>query len=182
MANVNDISNFFIDLALKSENDLMTNLRLNKLLYFAQAMSLVKTNTPIYNDEIEAWAYGPVVPQIYNKYKKYGRKDIDEIDEKYTSDVFSPNELDILFDTVNAYDKYSTGELVRLTHIKGSPWDIAFNVKNDKIISKDDIKNYYEKNIVIDDFKVDKLYASVPCFERDENGVLIIPKGSEYAD
>ena len=86
------------------------------------------------------------------------------------------------FDTINSYDKYSTNELVRLTHIKGSPWDIAYNLKKTKIITKDEIKNYYSDNIVTIDYSLDKLYDNIPNFVRDENGVLIIPKGSEYAE
>ena len=182
MANINDASNFFIDLALNGENDLITNMRLNKMLYFAQAMSLVKLNAPIYQDEIEAWAYGPVIPSIYNKYKTYGRKEIEEVDGNYTSDCFSSDELEILLYTVNSYDKYSTNELVRLTHVKGGPWDVAYNIKNNKIISKDEIRNYYKTNIIENDFTTDKLYENIPNFKRDENNILIIPRGSDYAD
>ena len=58
MATVFDFANFFIDLANKTDDDYITNLKLNKLLYFAQGVSLARTNNPLFQEAIEAWKFG----------------------------------------------------------------------------------------------------------------------------
>ena len=69
MATVFDVADFFIDIANMSEDDQMTNLKLNKLLYYAQGVFLARTGKPLFDDDIEAWDLGPVVSCIYQKYK-----------------------------------------------------------------------------------------------------------------
>ena len=54
----------------------ISNLKLQKILYFNQAEFLVMKGVPCFNDEIEAWDFGPVVPKVYRKYKIYGSGDI----------------------------------------------------------------------------------------------------------
>ena len=55
-----------------TRGDLMTNLRLQKLLYFAQGWHLARFGRPLFDASIEAWPYGPVVPEVYRAYKEYG--------------------------------------------------------------------------------------------------------------
>ena len=52
------------------EREGITNLKLQKMLYFAQVYFLATMNRPLFSDRIEAWEYGPVVPCIYRQYKK----------------------------------------------------------------------------------------------------------------
>jgi uncharacterized phage-associated protein len=60
MADVFDVAAFFVQMANLSADDQMTNLKLNKLLYYAQGASLARTGNTLFNDSIEAWPYGPV--------------------------------------------------------------------------------------------------------------------------
>ena len=53
-----DVANFFVDLANSDPDDCMTNLRVNKLLYFAQAWSVVRRNKPLFEEDMQAWKYG----------------------------------------------------------------------------------------------------------------------------
>ena len=80
MADVQDVARFFIDLAKRQNDldrgDLMTNLRLQKLLYFAQGWHLARFGRPLFDASIEAWPYGPAVPEAYRAYKEYGREGI----------------------------------------------------------------------------------------------------------
>ena len=50
----------------------ITNLKLQKLLYYVQAAFLVEYNTPCFDDDIVAWKYGPVVERVYNDFRIYG--------------------------------------------------------------------------------------------------------------
>ena len=76
MADVFDVAEFFIQVANQSEDDQMTNLKLNKLLYYAQGAYLARTGKPLFENRIEAWDLGPVVPEVYHKYKVCGKNPI----------------------------------------------------------------------------------------------------------
>lgn len=70
--NATDIADYIIEI---SEKDIpVTNLTLQKLLYYTQVMSLVNTGEPIFIDDIVLWKHGPVIPNVYYKYLNYGIK------------------------------------------------------------------------------------------------------------
>jgi uncharacterized phage-associated protein len=121
MANVFDVAELMIR-AAGEEGDI-TNLKLNKLLYFAQGTHLARTGKPLFAEEIEAWQLGPVVPAVYSRYKPCGRNPIsaegisDEVEDK-----FSEEEEETLIDVMLFYNKFSAGYLVNLTHADGVPW------------------------------------------------------------
>ena len=72
-----DIANQLLVKAYRaSDGELMTNLKLQKMLYYQQGFHLAYFGTPLFDDEIEAWMYGPVVPSVYNHYKGNGRNGI----------------------------------------------------------------------------------------------------------
>lgn len=125
MASVKNVANFFVDLAQKQNEadmgDLITNVRLQKLLYFAQGCSLARYGKPLFCAPIEAWNYGPVVPEVYRRYKVFGRQGIVTSDHP-ADDAFTPEEQDLLLDVAREYDRYSTPELVNLTHAADAPW------------------------------------------------------------
>ena len=128
MADVQDVARFFIDLAKRQNDldrgDLMTNLRLQKLLYFAQGWHLVRFGQPLFDASIEAWPYGPVVPEVYRAYKGYGREGISSA-EPPAAGAFTPEEYDLLLDVSREYGMYSTSALVELSHAPNAPWSLA---------------------------------------------------------
>ena len=93
-----DIANFFIDLSNSLEEELMTNLKVNKLVYLAQAWSLVRLGKPLFCENIQAWQYGPVIPSVYNTFKVCGANNIENVFGEYNQKIFSPEELDLLID------------------------------------------------------------------------------------
>ena len=50
----------------------ISNLKLQKLLYFVQAQFLISTGAPAFKEEIEAWDFGPVVSKVYQYFKMWG--------------------------------------------------------------------------------------------------------------
>ena len=54
----------------------ISNLKLQKILYLIQAYSLIHTKKPCFSEDIEAWDFGPVIPEVYRKYKQFGSTDI----------------------------------------------------------------------------------------------------------
>lgn len=120
------------------EREGITNLKLQKILYFAQAYFLAKVGKPLFLDSIEAWEYGPVVPAIYRKYRKNGNNPI--IDEKDKSKI-SLEDKQILNTIWEAFGGYSAGKLVDISH-SHAPWKDAYN-SADNEITVEAIKDYY---------------------------------------
>lgn len=121
---------------LSGNNDL-TNLKLQKLLYFAQAKHLRDTGEPLFDDDIEAWKYGPVVRGVYNWLKDCGGYVISEFDvDTSSADGIDGTDRQFLDEFWNEYDGYSAWGLVEKTHKKGTPWGKVYNdgAGNGKII------------------------------------------------
>ena len=140
------VANFFIALGNSDSEDYMTNLRLNKLMYFAQAWSLVLFDNPLFSEDIHAWQLGPVVPSIYHKYKHKGKNQIINTDTTFKLNMLSFKEQQLLMAILGRYGKYSTSGLVDITHYPGSPWDKAYTANAD-IISTDQIKAYFKNDV-----------------------------------
>ena len=70
-SDIKTVTNYFIWFFQK-HGDLITNLKLQKLLYFAQGWFLALYDTPLFKEEIQAWIHGPVVATVYHSYKGFG--------------------------------------------------------------------------------------------------------------
>ena len=75
MLSTTPIVNEFLDLA---SEDKITNLKLVKLCYIAQGLSLALLDKPLFSEPIEAWQYGPVVPSVYHEFKHFRDQPITE--------------------------------------------------------------------------------------------------------
>ena len=119
----------------------VSNLRLQKLLYFIQAKVLMETDAPCFNDEMQAWAFGPVVPVVYYQYKIFAGMDITSEDD---TPNFSKKISSYITETLEDCSKYPTFQLVDITHTQ-DPWKNA-RAKGDKSeITIDAIKLYFKK-------------------------------------
>ncbi|MCL2125515.1 MAG: DUF4065 domain-containing protein [Oscillospiraceae bacterium] len=185
MSSAKEAANFFIDLANRDElGDGMTNLRVNKLLYLAQGYCLARTGAPLFDDDFLAWDYGPVVPSIYQRYKKYGRNPIDKVDADYSHESFLPVELGVLIDVTGEYGKYTTGKLVDFTHCTGSPWADAIKTDS-KLIDKQSIKSYFNTLRTLDFADAFLPNLDLPLYDiRNSEGVLLLPSDDDdyYAE
>lgn len=120
------------------EREGITNLKLQKVLYFAQAYYLSKIGRPLFSDNIEAWEYGPVIPDVYHKFKSKGSDPIIcEEDESSLSDADKEN-LKKIWGT---FGGYSASRLVDISHAH-TPWREA-SKSTSKVISHKAIKEYY---------------------------------------
>ena len=145
MANVFDVADFFDNITNLSEDNPITNLKLNKLLYFAQGVFLARTGKPLFDDDFEAWPYGPVVPAIYHKYKVCGRNPISTESQDIDRSIFAEDELETLLDVMREYGKYTGEYLLNLTHRLGTPWSIAA-FGEEKKISLQDMESYFKSH------------------------------------
>lgn len=103
----------------------LTNMKLQKLLYYAYAWYAVEKNAPLFEDKIFAWKYGPVVEPVYESYRVYGADVIKEIKGGDPEKLDSDTKL-LIEDIFNVYGNKTAIELVNLTHSEG-PWRDAFD-------------------------------------------------------
>lgn len=122
----------------------ISNLKLQKILYFIQADFLVNKNEPCFYEEIEAWNLGPVVPEVYMAFKIYGSSNI-PFQKDYTvmEAISKPDQIRIMNMTEKC-SKYSTSALVDITH-KQAPWRNAYQPYRSNIIEKESIKKYFSE-------------------------------------
>ena len=125
----------------------ISNLKLQKLLYFIQAYFLVKRNKPCFNEEIQAWAFGPVVPEAYQEFKQYGGCNIPEIrDGRIGKEIkeckFEKSDQDDIERIVDVFSGYSASALVTLSHNQ-DPWKNNYEPGANKEIDPKDIKEYF---------------------------------------
>ncbi|MCX6731462.1 MAG: DUF4065 domain-containing protein [Candidatus Parcubacteria bacterium] len=120
------------------EKEGITNLKLQKILYFMQAYYLAKLNKPLFSDELEAWKYGPVVPELYRKFRRFGNNPIISEGDKST---LTEEDKEILKKVWDTFGGYSASRLVDIVHAH-TPWKEA-NASVNKIMSQKAIKDYY---------------------------------------
>lgn len=109
----------------------ITNLQLQKIMYYLQAYYLVEVGTELFQEPVEKWKLGPVVDNVYQEYKGYGAKNIDIVPDKVEFDfesglkiipfkiVNSPiikNNQNNLNLTIKSLLKFDGFELVKKTH------------------------------------------------------------------
>ncbi|MDR2615555.1 MAG: DUF4065 domain-containing protein [Oscillospiraceae bacterium] len=143
MISVHEAANTFVYFALNGGDEPCTNMRLNKLLYFAQGHALERFGKPLFAADFEAWDFGPVVPEIYRKYKCCGDNPIAATDDGFDPGVLPPEVQDLLAEVSVRYENLSTSALVKLSHRKGSPW---FNAPRNEAIPIDAIGNWFSQS------------------------------------
>ncbi len=141
------IANFFIRKSLK-ENKPITQIKLQKLLYFAHGFYLVLNETPLVIEQIEAWHYGPVIPSIYHKFKKWKNQHIKEVSIfQYENAIIKEEDINFLDLVWHKFSHYTASQLVELSHEKNGPWYIA--IQKSKILVGCIVPNISMRNIDI---------------------------------
>lgn len=133
----------------------ITNLSLQKILYYTKGFSSIMLGKDIIEEDCEAWAYGPVFPPIYNKYKDLGSSVIIDYDKTidYTN-LLAADERKVLDHVMDCLGIFNGKVLMKMTH-KERPWlearaGIPEFAPSCNIISEDLIISYFEE--------IDRLY------------------------
>lgn len=123
MTSARDIAAFLTHLAQSGEErDPLTPLRLQKLLYYVQGWSLAVRKVPAFPEPIEAWAHGPVVPDIYHGLKRFGGDQlVVDIDALAPALDLSDEERSFVDEVWESYKDYSASKLREMTH-REEPW------------------------------------------------------------
>lgn len=126
--------------------ELMTNMKLQKMLYYQQGFHLAYFGTPLFDEDIEAWMYGPVVPVIYEEYKSYGRNGI-EPNRELAFSFEQKKELALFNEVCKVYGAYSAIGLMNMTH-EEMPWKSTPTGEGEgHVIAKEKMQSFFKKRL-----------------------------------
>ena len=135
------IANYFLDRAAEDEV-LLTPMKIQKLVYFAHGWHLAIRHQPLINEQVEAWAFGPVIPSLYRTFRAFGNQPVcaprpqagaewilpelpyystqsPSIDDDSSRAGFTKALLDKIW---SVYGGYSATQLSNITHAADTPW------------------------------------------------------------
>lgn len=131
----------------------VTNLKLQKLLYFLEAIYMVLSEeNKLFDEEFYAWDFGPVNDVIYKKYKYFGSMPLPC--EYSVSDIPEENKKYII-QLYNNFGEYKSFDLVGISHQEGSPWykineKYKSDIPDNEVISKESTKEWFRSIVTID--------------------------------
>jgi uncharacterized phage-associated protein len=159
------VANYFLDLASQSR-EAIDPLKMQKLVYFAHGWHLALRNAPLIRDAVEAWEHGPVIPDIYHEFKRWGSGAIERpatrfdalsksltvpsIDVETVWDADAANAKTIIRRVWEVYRKFNGLQLSSLTHQADTPWAATkakYPHKRDVDIPDDLIRDYFRAQI-----------------------------------
>ncbi|MDY0320954.1 MAG: DUF4065 domain-containing protein [Arcobacteraceae bacterium] len=145
MANARDVVDYFLSKTINDDDAKLTNLKIQKLIYYAQGFHLAIFNTELYQDEIEAWQHGPVCPKIYHDFKQFGSNIIpcDEC-EKDFSEIFNEDQIELLDEIYDVFGQFSAWKLRDMTHEEPT-W--MNNKDSASTISHEEMKEYFKTRV-----------------------------------
>ena len=163
MANTYDgreIANFILDFC-DGRGRSITNLALQKVIYFCHVWSLIELDRPLIRHKFEAWEFGPVLPYLYRDFKNYDRSPIEgrASEIRNSSDgkrrivpyILDPETTDRLEKIVEFYSRLRANDLVELSHVTGGPWhQVWFH------------KGVVNPGMKIDDKSITDFYSKAP--------------------
>lgn len=145
--NVDSIADFFLTKADPDVGDGISNLKLQKLVYYAAGIfSVVRgvDGPPLFNADIEAWQHGPVVRSLYFRFNEHGSSAIPApVDFDFS--VFDASDLAVLDDVYEAYGQFSAWKLRNMTH-EEPPWVEAFS-SSGKRISRNQLFEFFSDEV-----------------------------------
>lgn len=139
----NDVASYFIWLANES-GSFISNLKLQKLVYYAQAWHLALRDAPLFSADFEAWVHGPVIPDLYQQYKHFRWT---PINEDASPDAVSDDVQEFLGEVAEVYFGCDAYTLEAMTHAE-DPWirargNLEPDQSSSNIIKKEWMQEFY---------------------------------------
>jgi len=147
MASPISVAKWFIkNLTDVSVGDVVTHLKVQKLLYFAQAWHMMTLGRPLFEEDMQAWPHGPVAPSVWHEFKQYGWQALPVL-EGNCDEGLEEDTLSVLEQVKEIYGPYSAKKLEAMTHAE-RPWvdargDRSPEARCEEILPKSSILAYY---------------------------------------
>lgn len=140
------IADWFLCTIDREAGDSLTHLKLQKLIYYAQAWALVFFDEPLFAESIQAWTHGPVVYSVFQRFCDSGW---DALTIPAVCPELESQTTDLLNEILRVYGQLNAKHLERLTH-QEAPWkeargDLPPEAYSNNVISKDSMKSFYKK-------------------------------------
>lgn len=143
MAKLEDVANCFLYLDETNDGDGISNLKLQKLVYYAQGFYSALFDKHLFNNEISAWTHGPVVQELYHNCKQYGRNSI-PLASDFDKGSLNEEEFGLIEEVFDVFGQYSAWKLRNMTH-EESPWLDHESEAN--VIPFEEITDYFKTRI-----------------------------------
>ena len=142
MYDARDVANFMLNSA-EGRGLEITNLALQKLLYFAHGWFFALYDRPLIKNKFEAWQYGPVQRVLYDQFKVFRDQPIRGVRAKYLDPAtgekvtrepnISPDHAHLIESILDKYSKYTASQLVNESHAEDGPWEFVWQQAEDAI-------------------------------------------------
>lgn len=148
MVPASDVAKYFLSKCDEESGDTISNLKLQKLLYYAQGFHLALTNgQPLFQERIEAWRHGPVAPRVYAQYARHRGNSI-PIPEGFDPATIPADVREILDEVYEVYGQYSAWRLREMTH-EEAPWQDAWDPDSgSEEISHDAMRAFFARQLI----------------------------------
>lgn len=143
MADLIDVARCFLYLDDANDGDGISNLKLQKLVYYAQGFHSAIFDKPLFSEDISAWTHGPVIEDLYHRYKHYGSNRI-PAEQTFNTDSLSKDEFELIEEVFEVFGQYSAWKLRNMTH-EEAPW--LEHESKAGIIPKQSITEYFKTRI-----------------------------------
>ncbi|EDP6894160.1 DUF4065 domain-containing protein [Campylobacter lari] len=143
------IANEFIRLAQK-DNKTLTHMQLQKLIYFAHAVTLVIFKHPLVKNGFQAWPFGPVNLELYLELQGSGKNGIEKyinLDQYHNDIKYDEKTMKIIDSIYKKLGDKDGWELSKMTHQKGHPWSSVYKKGKSNLIDDNAIMYFYSKDL-----------------------------------
>lgn len=131
----------------QSNGQQVTPLQVIKLVYYCHAWMLGLYGTPLSNQSVEAWQYGPVIPDVYSSLKQYGANPITHF-IGIPLETYDARETNLVDQVWAIYGQFSGLQLSAMTHAVGTPWHQIWNqLGKNAIIPNALMQQYYSDQL-----------------------------------
>jgi uncharacterized phage-associated protein len=133
-------------LELGNEQDnAITPMQIIKLTYLCHGWMLGLYSRPLIRENIEAWRYGPVIPQLYEQVREYRSFPVETLPETPGEGELDESQNDIIKQVYDAYGHFTGIQLSTLTHASGTPWHKTWDdgKGQNSVISNDLIEDHF---------------------------------------
>jgi len=121
MATVKDVAQYLLKLDEQHGGEGISNLKLQKLAYYSQGFFGAIHDRPLFNEKVEAWTHGPVIPELYHEYKNHGSGLIPSENIMDNKSSLTNEEAELISEVYDVFGQFSAWKLRNMTH-EESPW------------------------------------------------------------
>ena len=133
-----EVANYFLANVDAEAGDNISNLKLQKLVYYAQGLYLAMQGEPLFAEPLEAREYGPVVPSLHQAYRYRSARSI-EPPERFEAGDYAPEVRELLDAVLEVYGQYSVVKLMHMTRAE-PPWR---DTLRDREITRESLRDFF---------------------------------------